>query len=195
MRGLIERRDDEIISLMEIGTEKAYRQAKASSTANFFVSLSVALSIFFTVAFLSAWSLMNSIQNNYSRQILAFNLESSTGGAVSLQEKATNFNDLINQVSAVLEKEPIWSRIIKEVKERTVAGVVINNLSLPGAEGTFAIVGVAKDRDAINRLRYSFESSEILSNINIPLDNLGKKNDIPFSLTFTAKDKTVIYAK
>lgn len=37
LRGLIERKDDDIISLMEIGTEKAYRQERANSTANFLV--------------------------------------------------------------------------------------------------------------------------------------------------------------
>lgn len=71
LRGLIDRKDDEIISLMEIGTEKAYRHERANSTANFFIGLSTALAIFFVGAFLAAWSLMTAIQNNYSRQISA----------------------------------------------------------------------------------------------------------------------------
>lgn len=195
VRGLIDRKDDEIISLMEIGTEKAYRQERANSTANFFIGLSAALAIFFVGAFLAAWSLMSAIQNNYSRQISAFDLESASGGSTSLQNKAIEFNELIDQAGNLAAQEPMWSKIITEAKNKTVDGIIINNLSLPGAQGVFSVVGVASDREAINRLKKSFESSDIFGGVNIPLDNLGKKTDIPFSLTFTAKNKILIYAK
>jgi hypothetical protein len=192
-RGLIPRRDDEIISLMEIGTESAYAHEKANATANFFIGLNFALAIFFAIAFFVVWSLLINIQNNYTKQISAFNVSPASENTNSIQEQAAVFNNLMDQTSSVIKKEALWSKIVNEIKTRTVSGIIINNLSLPSAEGTLSVTGVAANREAINNLKTSFETSALLGNVVLPLDNLGKKVDIPFSMTFTIKDKTLIY--
>jgi hypothetical protein len=195
LRGLIPRKDDNIISLMDIGTETAYKREKANATANFFIGASIALSLFFVSAFIATWSLILTVQNNYIKQISAFGLLPSAENANSLQEKALDFNSLISQMSQLVQKEPHWSRVVEEVKSKLVADVVVNNLSLPGASETLSITGTAANRTAINNLKRSFESSNFFGNINIPLDNLGKKTDIPFSLTFKIKNSALVYDK
>lgn len=193
-RGLISRRDDKIISFMEVSTEKAYHQEKINTTTNFFVGISIALAIFFITIFTATWSLLVIMQKNYSQRISSFNLASSDN-ASTLREQANNFNNLIGQTSTLIKKEPTWNKVISAIKDKTTEGVVINNLSLPSAEGQFSITGIAVDREAINNLKKSFESSDFFSEVNIPLTNLGKKIDIPFSMTFKIKDRQLIYIK
>lgn len=193
-RGLIARRDDKMISFMEVGTEKAYRQEKINSTINFFIGISTALSIFFIVIFGGTWFILAMMQNNYSQQISSFNLSPSSENVSTLREQASVFNGLVSQISALIKKEPNWSKIVTEVKNKTTNGVIINNLSLPSANGQLSVTGLAVNREAINNLKKSFESSEMFSEINIPLNNLGKKVDIPFSMTFKIKDAQLIYS-
>jgi len=195
LRGLIPRKDDRQISLMAIGTETAYRQEKALATVNFFVGISTALSIFFVVIFIATWSLLTAMQNNYSQQISSFNLSPSSENSSALKEKANAFNDLIGQIGSLVKKEPHWSKIVNEIKNKTTAGIIVNNLSLPSAEGQFSVTGSAADREAINTLKKSFESSELFTEVSIPLTNLGKKADIPFSMTFKIKDSQLIYSQ
>lgn len=186
LRGAIPRKDDKIISLMSIDTEQAYRQEKANGTTTLIISISVTLSVFFAGIFLAAWYFMIALQNNYNQRISAFNTTSSET-TNSISDKANAFNDLILQTSTLIRKEVAWSKIITEIKNKTTSDIVINNISLPSADGQLSITGVAANREAINTLKTSFESSDIFTEINIPLNNLGKKVDIPFSMTFKLK--------
>lgn len=195
LRGLMPRKEDKIISLMEIGTEKAYRQEKANASVNLLASISIALSLFFVVIFMATWSMVTIMQNNYSKQISSFNFLTPSGDATTLRKEADNFNALILQTSSLIKKEPYWSKILSEIKEKNTAGITINSLSLPGISAGFSITGLAADREALNNLKKSFETSAIFDEIIIPLNNLGKKVDIPFSMTFKIKDVELIYSK
>jgi hypothetical protein len=195
MRGLIPRKDDQIISLMNIGTEKAYKQEKINSTTNFLISLNAALAIFFFAAFMATWSLISIIQNNYIKQISSFYILPSSENSMILNEKVADFNSLIDQMSVIVQKEPLWSKVIEETKNKVVVGISINNIALSSIDGLLSITGIAINREAINALKQSFESSEIFGEVAIPLDNLGKKVDIPFSMTFRIKSPELIYNK
>jgi len=187
LRGLVSRKDDKMISLMEVDTEKAYRQEKANATITFLVGASIALSIFFVGIFVAAWSLVLTMQNNYNKQISSFNLLSSSDSSAALRDKASSFNNLMSETSALVNKETAWSKVIYEVKNRVTTDIIINNLSLPSAGGELSMTGVAANRDAINKLKQSFEASSLFQDVNIPLNNLGKKVDIPFSIAFKLK--------
>jgi len=195
LRGLITRKDDKIISLMETGTEKAYKLEKANSIANFFIGISVGLSIFFVAAFVATWSLIVMMQNNYNKQITSFNLLPSSENSSLLNDKATAFNSLVSQASAIVRKEAYWSKVVAEAKNKTVDGVTINNMSLPEPTGVYSVTGTADSREDINNLKKSFESSDLFTDVNIPLNNLGKKTEIPFSMTFQIKSNNLIYTK
>lgn len=186
LRGLLPRKDDKIISLMEVDTEKAYYREKINSTVSFLVGTSIGLSIFFISAFLATWYLILATVNNYNKQISTFN-SSSSESYNNVQEKADYFNSLIEQTSILAKKETAWSEIITEIKNRTTDNIVISNVSLPSANSELIITGTASNREAINKLKTSFESSEIFNEINIPLNNLEKKSSIPFSMTFKIK--------
>ncbi|QQG52610.1 MAG: pilus assembly protein PilM [Candidatus Falkowbacteria bacterium] len=192
-RGLIPRKDDVIISLMEIGTEKAYAQEKANLNANFFIGTSAVLAAFFVLIFFATWSFMSIMQNNYNKRISSLSLLPGSENGILLKEKADNFNNLISEASAMGGQEVVWSKVLEEIKSKTNDNVKINTLSLPDATGLLTISGTAKDRDSINNFKKSFEDSNLFTDINIPLNNLGKKEDIPFSLTFKIKNSELIH--
>ena len=195
LRGLTPRKDDKMISLMEIGTEKAYKREKAKSIINFFIGITTALSIFFVVVFFATWSFVLTMQNNYNRQISSFSLLPASDNNSILREKADSFNSLIGQMTTLINKEPYWSKVLEETKNKIVSGIIVNNLSLPSAEGIFSITGTADNRESLNQLKKSFASSALFDNVDIPLTNLGKKNDIPFSMSFKIKNSELIYTK
>lgn len=187
MRGLIPRKDDKLISLMEIDTEKAYNQEKINSAVTFLTSISVALVIFFAGTFFVVWNLILIMQNNYNKRISDFNVISSSENSTTLRENAAAFNDSIGQVSSLIKRETAWSPIVKEIISKTTDGVTINNLKLDDVSKNITLTGMARNREAINRLKTSFEDSKMFDSVNIPLNNLEKKADIPFSLTFKIK--------
>jgi len=194
-RGLIPRKDDKIISLMEVGTEKAYKQEKANLSADFFMGVSIALSVFFIAIFFATWSFISLMQSNYNKRISTLSLLPGSENGILLKEKADMFNSLISETSLLMQGEASWSKVIEEIKNKLSEDVKISTLSLPSADGVFTITGTATNREAVNKLKRSFESSDLFSSIDIPLNNLGKKIDIPFSMTFKIKDSKLIYTK
>lgn len=195
LRGLIPRKDDRMISLMETGTEKAYAREKIRSFTNLFINLNAIFSIFFIAIFVAAWSFIMTVQNNYVKQITSFNLSIDSENSSQLKDKANNFNNYVGQAVTLVSKEPKWSVVVEEVKEKIVAGVIVNNLSLPSSGGVFSMNGIATDRETINQLKKSLESSDLFDEVNVPLNNLGKKVNIPFSVTFKIKSNDLIYNK
>lgn len=187
LRGLIPRKDDKLISLMEIDTEKAYSHEKANSTVSFLTGISIALSIFFVGIFFATWNIILVMQNNYNKRILDFNLLSSSENSTSLRDDAGSFNDLIGQTSSLIKQEMAWSQIVREIKGKTTSNLVISNVYLNSVSREVSMTGMATNREAINVLKSSFESSSLFELVNIPLNNLEKKADIPFSMTFKIK--------
>ncbi len=194
-RGLIPRKDDKIISLMAIGTEQAYKQERINLIANFFIGVSIAIAIFFSLIFFTTWSFVSMIQENYNKRINAFSIlpESETG--IQLKEKVDVFNSFMSQTSLLIKEETNWSTIVTEINKTLDTNVNISILSMPKADGIFTITGTALNREAINALKKSFESSSFFTNVDIPLNNLGKKNDIPFTMTFQINDNNLIFKK
>jgi hypothetical protein len=177
------RKADNAISLMAIGTEEAYRQAKANASLGFLAGATVALALFFVAAFYAIWMLIAMTQANFNEQISTFNNSLKTDPTTA-QSRAQNFNKLVGASSALLSSGPKWSTVISEIQAHIGPDLIIKSVNLPDISGTFTITGTAASRDSINQLRQSLESSIMLDTVLLPLDNLGKKENIPFSATF-----------
>jgi hypothetical protein len=186
LRGLSSRKEDTMISLMETGTEEAFAQAKAKSVFGILFSASIALAIFFIGALTAVWLIIGKIQNNFNNQIITEKTVGMTSEA-TMETQAQSFNGLISQANILLTPEIGWYDIISEIKNRLTPGIKINSLALPGRAMALSISGTAGSREEINALKQSFASSPLFQNVDVPLTNLGKKTEIPFSLSFQIK--------
>lgn len=195
LRGLTPRKEDTMISLMETGTEEAFSQAKANSVVNFLLGTTIALSLFFILALSSVWLLVGNIQNNFNDQIISQGAVPTGSGAALFEARAESFNSLIGQTGVLATKEPSWYTVIQEIRSRLTPGIAIGALSLPGPEIALSISGTAGSRDDINALKKSFAASPLFSEVDVPLNNLGKKTEIPFSLSFKIKSPESVYQK
>jgi Tfp pilus assembly protein PilN len=195
-RGLLPRSQDVFISLMPIGTEEAYEHQKAKSFAEFIANLTIGLSIFFVLVFVSSWLLMNYLQQKSLSPILN-NAESATatGDISALETRTKNLNALISTGSQIIKKTPLWSLVLEELKAKTSSDIYITSLSLPSPQSTFTISGIAKDRTKLNLFKKSLETSLLFANVVLPLNNLDMASNIPFSITLTLRDPSSIYTK
>jgi len=89
----------------------------------------------------------------------------------------------------------MWSSTITEIRAMTVPGIILSNLVVNLPETPITLQGTAKDRDAINLLKRTFEVSSSFAGVNVPLTSLEKKIEIPFSISFQLKDSQSVYLK
>jgi len=92
-----------------------------------------------------------------------------------------------------IQKEHInWQPFIHELTSQIPENVILNSLTIN--EDKLIISGVAKQRNDLLNLDNNLKKLDSLSNINIPLDNLLKKEQVDFILKADLKlDKISIY--
>lgn len=192
-RGLVPRAEDKFISLMAVGTEKAYEQKRALTFADFLTGLTVVLSLFFVSVFAATWLLMLKLQQNFNQQIESYNSRPGNSEALELEAKAKNFNGLVGQTANLIRTEPHWSSFLSELNSAVTGGITINNLTIAAPGQPLTLLGVAAGRNQLNLFKKSLEQSPLLKNIRLPLENLDKRSNIPFSISFELKDGQILY--
>lgn len=188
LRGALPRNTDTEISLIPVGTEEAYELEKAKAFATFILNISIAVMIFFIVAYIGAWLIMVQIQHTATNRFAQVNNTPAPEGAAEFETRAIRLNNYLDVSDAILTKSPRWSFIIGSLSKLVPQGVKIHTISLPAYNSQFSIAGVAASRPILNGFRSTLETSSIFSGVTLPLSNLDKTGDIPFSMTFSLKE-------
>lgn len=195
VRGALPRKEDTLISLMPVGTEEAYEYQKATTFSNLIADIVTAASVIFLAVFMGGWFLMLSIQQSLINQYSLFSSLPVPQETVELETRARHLNFLLLQINELVKTTPMWSSAITEIRARTVPGIVLSNLIVNLPDMPITMQGTAKDRETINLLKRSFEASSSFAGANVPLTNLEKKTEIPFSMSFQLKDPQSLYLK
>ena len=194
-RGSMPRREDTLVSLMPVGTEEAYEYHKAVTFANLMADIITVSSVIFLAVFLGTWFLMLSVQQSLSNQYALFSSLPIPTGTTEFEARARHLNYLISRTDEIVKSTPMWSNVVKEIRVRITPGIIVSNVVINSPETPISMQGTARDRDTINLLKRTFEASSFFTGVNVPLTNLEKKTDIPFSISFQLKDPQSVYLK
>ena len=186
IRGNLPRSSDTIVSLMPIGTEEAYEKQRAISFMHFISSAVIGLSVFFSFAFIATLIMMISLRQNFNDKLSILNSNPNPSGA-GLEEKAVQFNELVAMANKILNETPKWSVALEELKARKIDDITVSSLSASSVNDYFNMAGIAKSRPQLNLFKKIMEESPLITEVNVPINNVGMKENIPFSMTFKLK--------
>ncbi|MFA6407214.1 MAG: pilus assembly protein PilM [Candidatus Paceibacterota bacterium] len=193
MRGIVPRAEDVILSLMPMGTEQAYAYQRAIAFGSFTVNLIIGLCLFFLVAYGTVWSVMVTVQQNANTEYSRGSTLPVPTDSAALETRAKNTNELLVASANILKQFPQWSILLDTIKTRFSSGILISEISAPSPESMIVINGIAQSRPLLNEYRGLFESSADFINVKMPVTNIDKKENIPFTLSFQLKDPQFIY--
>lgn len=193
VRAAIGRSKDNFMSLMPIGTEKAYEYQRAAAFSNLITNVSVGLSFFFAISFIASYGLMLTIQGNFSRQISGLGAVAMPTDAAIVEERVQNINTLVTKTSAITRSIPRFSNIVEEITAKASQDITINNLTIPSPEGRIGISGVAKDRASLNAFRNTLREWNTITTLDFPTTNLEQNENIPFQAAFSLSDPQSLY--
>lgn len=195
IRGRIPEGEDNLVSLLPIGTEEAYSYQKATTFIIFMRNIIIGVSLFFIVAYFAAYLFMMTLLKNTAAQVISL---SSLHAPDQLTEKEQAVNDInvANEVGAsFIGKTPIWSNVIQEVLSVTTQGIVISAFSAPSLTDRLSLTGIAMNRNELNDYKKALQDSSLFSEIDLPLNNLEQKGEIPFTISFRLKNPSAFYYK
>ena len=123
------------------------------------------------------------LQNNFNQIVEQTTLTPRYGNLFNKDIRL--FNKRLNAVAEIQEEYTSWSDLIYQLTRLVPPNISLTNISFSPAEKSqeqILITGQAKTRDDLLAFKNNLESSTFLSEVNVPLDNLLKKDDISFSI-------------
>ena len=195
IRGQIPEGEDNLVSLLPIGTEEAYAYQKATTFIDLVRNMTVGVSIFFIAAFLAAYLFILSLSQNANRTIATLSVSSASPEILAKEAWVNNVNALTQTGQTILAQTPVWSIVVDELNARVIDGISIATFRAPNIAESMSLAGTAKDRPTLNQFKKSLQESLMLTEVEIPITNLEKKGDIPFTASFRLKDPNIALYK
>ncbi|NTW22236.1 pilus assembly protein PilM [Candidatus Falkowbacteria bacterium] len=184
-RGLLPRQNDKQISLMPLGTEEIYEHQKAISFVAFITRLTATLSIFFVAVFFGSWVLMNRLQTITGQQIATYSGQAGQGSVFEMQNRAQQLNQVLSQTNLLLQEQTAYSRLVNDIEKIIPENIIITSLAAATTNQPISLVGTAKTRADLNSFIKVLNGSGMFAPTPLPLDNLDKRIDIPFSFSLS----------
>lgn len=193
IRGEILKGEDNQISLLSVGMVEAYKYQKLKAFSVLIRNIILNVSIFFLFTFIATYIFIYSFYQKINKSTI--NIAATSVDILEKESLVRKTNSLINSVQSILSKTPNWSILLEEINSKTINGIIISSFSAPSINDTISMVGIAKDRNTLNNFKKKLEESEYLTMIELPIVNLEKKADIPFSISFIIKNPSLLYSK
>ena len=195
IRGRIPEGQDNLISLLPVGTEEAYAYQKAVVFGTLLRNLTVGISVFFVISYLGAYAFIFSLAQNADKALTTISMSSVSPEVIAKESMVKNINAITKTAETILRETPQWSILLEELRARTISNIVISTFTANGVNEKISLLGIARDRNTLNQFKKSLQGSSILTDIEVPLNNLEQKANIPFSVSFRIKDPNTIYYK
>ena len=195
IRSKIPEGEDNLVSLLPVGTEEAYAYQRATTFIVLMRNLVISVSIFFVSAYLVTYISMLSLLQKGSEQITTLSASAVPPELAEKEKLIGEINAITETGATFLTQVPIWSAVLSELVARTPDGITISTFSAPNFTERFSLVGNARNRATLNNYKKTLQESQMLSEVELPLTNLDKEESIPFSISLRLKDPGALYFK
>jgi len=187
LRGFISRSKDVSISLLPVGTEEEYSQTRIISLLNFVSISAVLAALIFIPLFVVGYFLLSKVEKNSAEEFSRLQEVSITEEFKQMEKEAADFNRNLTLMEILAEDKSDWPKILKELDNKKTAGIIYNRISADSYRGAISLEGFAITRDQLLNFKENLLKSEILTNVELPLKFIEKKDNINFIITFKIK--------
>lgn len=152
--------------------------------AGIYTALQNFLAIILIVAIIISFLLVGAriiLQNNFYNLITHSSL--SLNDTQGFDSKIRNVNEKLKVVQEIQNEFTKWSSFLIAVNDLVPENIQLNLLAINQEAKTISIEGNAKLRDDFLKFKENLQNSSLLSEIESPLSNLVKKQDIDFRIT------------
>ena len=194
-RGKIPEGKDDRISLLPVGTAEAYSYQKTATFIALLRNMTIGVSIFFLFAFAGIYLFIFSLAQTANQENSVLNTSPVPPEILQKESWINNVNATTLAVKTILSNTPMWNILLDEINSRVLSGILISNFSVTSINDQMSMIGTAKDRNILNQFKKSLQASTYLTAVDLPINNLEQKGDIPFTISFRLKDPSMLYYK
>ena len=148
--------------------------------------------IFFIIAIFNVpvYQLLRAQSDAYQKEYT--NATEQTGEFKNAEDSIKNSN-AVATLLASKNNQIAFSLVLKTIDDLVANGIVIKNYALTRKDdglGSVVVSGTAKERTDLTNFKNVIEKDSLFKLASIPLSDLAKDKDIPFTLTITPRATT-----
>ncbi len=150
--------------------------------ANSFLKLLLVFTVLFSFLLVGANNILTFHKNTLS-----------LSGSVA-PNQITKINQKVRRINKTLLKtkalDPIytsWNKRTADLLSVIPSGIVMHNMTLSETKKTYVFSGIAETRRHLLLLKESINAFPFITQVDVPVEQLTKKEYIPFSITATIK--------
>ncbi len=166
------------LNIIPIQLKKEIKNAKVFELLRRMVFFVISFVLIYAAIFISS----NQILHRYAKDTFS-NQESIGKNSTEYIEKVKNINEQIDNVAKVQKEFVPFSDFVLEITEKINPGIKINQLTIDKETNNFILSGTADSRDSLLKLKSDLEALGYFYELNLPINNLLKKDDINFSIS------------
>jgi len=110
-----------------------------------------------------------------------------TKSVENYEQQIKEINAKINEVEKIQSEAVEWSYLVSFLFSHAPKGIFFNHISVNKEKNSLTLNGTAAKRENLLALDELLKSSEYFANVNFPLSNLLKKENINFTITAEIK--------
>jgi len=187
LRGFVSRSRDVSISLLPVGTEEEYSETRVISLLNFANISAIMAALIFIPLFVGSYFLMLTVKKNTEKELARLQDVSATEEFKQIEGISIEFNKTLSLMDILAANKSDWPKLLEELDKKKSAGIIYNRLSSDSYRGIVVLEGMAVTRDQLLDFKDNLIKSDILTNVDLPLKYLEKKDNINFIMTFKIK--------
>ncbi|MBP9732374.1 MAG: hypothetical protein KBD29_02875 [Candidatus Magasanikbacteria bacterium] len=96
-------------------------------------------------------------------------------------------NSQLKKIEQTQSTFTLWSPRLHTILAALPPGIEVSSIILDGETHTFSLAGVASSREVLGLCETAMKALPILESVQIPLGELTRKEDIPFTIQATLK--------
>ena len=184
IRGKISRSEDNLISLMAIGTEEEYFQAEAMFFIKAWRSVILAIAGFVAIFFLLVDSFLYQASGQLTSQLQE--ISSGQGQEIAeLQGQAEKFNNLVEKSALAKEQDIPWSPFFSKINSVVKKDMSLTRIFVDTKRTSVLLSGTANDEATAVNFKNSL-IEEGFKNVSLPLSNIviNSNKTVSFTITF-----------
>lgn len=184
LRGFTPRSADTEASVLPLGAAEAYLYQKITTYADVLTGISIGAVALMIACFGGVLFFITSLEHQITASTASLVPPSNVSTSHEARMRITAINTFIDTAHTFLYSSIRNTDIYSRLYSLIPPGITINIMSITSGADPITLTGTAVDRPTLNAFRDTLENVPYIKNVELPLNNLNKKDDIPFALSF-----------
>lgn len=162
-------------------------------SVNTLVVLSVAILLLGVVAQVFVWIYLDRKEATVSAKVTAIQQQIDKSENAAVKQEIREVNTLMQDFDNLSRTTPQWAAVLKAFARLVPNGVKISSFDSDAKTGAIEISGYSPTRDLVIELYNNINGDKTnFKDINYPLENVSRPNDVQFNFKFFIQDGVLI---